>query len=81
MLYLILSLVFVINRLLLSQVAQVLVGTSGEGDSKLSAEDCKKLGFNSAALLCSSCDDLSKFKVRSHTHHVEQLNAIKFGTT
>jgi hypothetical protein len=42
-----------------------LVGSSG-GDtdsSKLSSEDCKKLGFNRAALLCSSCDDLSKFKV------------------
>lgn len=29
----------------------------------LSAEECKDLGFNRAQVLCSSCDDLSRFSV------------------
>lgn len=53
------------------QVTQVIIGSGGEEQpppsGKISAEECQKvLGFNKAALLCSSCDDLSKFKVEIH---------------
>ena len=41
---------------------QILHLCSGES---LSPEECKALGFIKSDLLCSSCDDLSRFKVSS----------------
>jgi len=55
----------------------VVIESSGEEhtSTKVSAEECQKvLGFNKAALLCSSCDDLSKFKVKNGNLYFSPLS-------
>jgi hypothetical protein len=46
-------------------VALLAILTHLASGEELGPEECRSLGLNKAELLCSSCDDLSKFGVSS----------------
>jgi hypothetical protein len=48
-------------RLLYTLLVGVLDSTLSVVGTELEAAECLDLGFNSAKLLCSSCDDLKQF--------------------
>ena len=52
-------------KLLVTQVMVMMDWVQVQAADKLDAAQCLEKGFNSAKLLCSSCDDLKQFDLSS----------------